>query len=212
MIINYNYIGCIIFLIKLKFESNTFLDFINDNSIKYDNNEDIKIVNINNISSEKENKEYINKIKELELKIKELELKIKEKDIIINEEKIKNENLNKRIKELESISNNNLQNSNIIELENEIKLFRKYCNFSEGEKLISIKFISSAQDIDYPIITKNTKMFIELEPMIYKKYPKYMETNNYFLVGGNRINRNKTIEQNNIKNNDIITLIINNLD
>jgi len=55
-------------------------------------------------------------------------------------------------------------------------------------------------------------MFIELEPLIYKNYPKYMETNNYFLVGGNRINRNKTIEQNNIKNNDVITLIINNFD
>ena len=39
-----------------------------------------------------------------------------------------------------------------------------------------------------------------------------METVNYFLVGGNKINRSKTIEENNIKNNDIITLIINNLD
>ena len=131
---------------------------------------------------------------------------------IINEEKIKNENLNKRIKELENISNNSLQNSNIIELENEIKLFRKYCNFSEGEKLISIKIISGEKDIDYPIITKNTEKFIKLEYMIYEKYPKYTDTENFFIVNGNKINRNKTLEQNNIKNNDIITLIINNLD
>ena len=48
--------------------------------------------------------------------------------------------------------------------------------------------------------------------MLYDKYSKYVETDNFFVVSGNRINRNKTIKENNIKNNDIITLIINNLD
>ena len=55
-------------------------------------------------------------------------------------------------------------------------------------------------------------MFVELESKIYQKYPKYTEAENFFIVNGNKINRNKTLEQNNIKNNDIITLIINNLD
>ena len=176
------------------------------------NNENNKIININNSISANQDKEYINKINELEKKIKELESKIKEKDIIINEEKVKNENLNKKIKELENISNNNLQNSNIIELENEIKLFRKYYNFSEGEKLVSIKIISGEQDIDYSIIIKNTEQFLKIESMIYEKYPKYAEEENFFIVNGNKINRGKTLEQNNIKNNDVITLMINNLD
>ena len=176
------------------------------------NNENNKIININNSISVNQDKEYIYKIKKKKKKIKELESKIKEKDIKINEEKIKNENLNKIIKELENISNNNLQISNIIELENEIKLFRKYCKFSEGEKLISIKFNSDAKDIDYTIINKNTEKFIKIETMIYEKYPKYKKTNNDFLVGGNKINKEKTLEENNIKNNDTITLVINNLD
>ena len=167
---------------------------------------------MNNSISRNQDKEYISKIKELEQKIKELEFSIKEKDIIINEEKIKNENLNKKIKELENISNNNLERSNAIELENEIKLFRKYCNFSKGEKLISIKFISNEQDIDYSIITSNTEKFNNLENMVYEKYPKYMETDNYFLVGGNRIDKNKTLEENIIKNNAVITLVINSFD
>ena len=47
--------------------------------------------------------------------------------------------------------------------------------------------------------------------MLYEKYPKF-EIDNYFKVCGKRINRNKTLEQNNINNNDIITLNINNLD
>ena len=161
---------------------------------------------------ENQNKEYINKINEFEKYIKELESKIKEKDIIINEEKIKNENLNIKLKELQNISNKNLDINNIIELKNEIKLFREYNNFSEGEKLISINFTSLEQDIDYSIIIKNTEIFSKIEIMLYNKYPKYTETENYFLVGGNRINRHKTLEKNNIKNNDIITLYINNFD
>ena len=169
-------------------------------------------MNTNDSSSGNQNKEYINKINKLEKHIQELELQIKEKDIIINTMKIKNDNLIKKIKELQSISNNNLEQNNIKELENEIKLFRKYNNFSEGEKLISIKFASSEQDIDYPIIIKNTELFSQIEAMLYKKYPKYIETENYFLVGGNKVNRNKNFEQNNIKNNDIITLYINNFD
>ena len=48
--------------------------------------------------------------------------------------------------------------------------------------------------------------------MIYEKYPKYADGENFFIVNGIKINRNKTLEKNNIKNNDIITLIINNLD
>ena len=105
-----------------------------------------------------------------------------------------------------------MQNSNIIELENEIKLFRKYYNFSDGEKLVSIKIISGEQDIDYSIIIKNTEQFLKIESMIYEKYPKYTEEENFFIVNGNKINRGKTLEQNNIKNNDVITLMINNLD
>ena len=50
--------------------------------MKCDINENIKIINTKDSSSENKDNEFINKIKELELKIKE-------KDIIINEEKIK---------------------------------------------------------------------------------------------------------------------------
>ena len=48
--------------------------------------------------------------------------------------------------------------------------------------------------------------------MLYDKYPKYIEFENYFLVNGNRINKQKTLEQNKIKNNDILTLQMNNFD
>ena len=173
--------------------------------MKCDNNENIKICKENNPSPGNQDNEYKHKINELELKIKE-------KDIIINTMKIKNDNLIQKIKESQNISNNNLEINKIIELENENKLFRKYNNFSEGEKLISIKITSGAQDIDYPLIIKNTEKFLKLENILYDKYPKYYETENYFLVGGQKIDKHKSLEQNNIKNNDVIVLLIYNSD
>ena len=124
-------------------------------------------------------------------------------------ENILNKQIN-NIKEFENISNKQI--NNIKELENEIKLFRKYYHFSEGEKLISIKFISGDQDIDYSTITKNTEKFSKIEALLYDKFPKYIESENYFIFNGNRINRNKTIQENNINNNDIITLLVNSFD
>jgi len=153
----------------------------------------------------KQNEEYKNKINALEKNIKELEIKLLEKDKLIID-------LNKRIKELENLSKNINITNNIIELQNEIKLFRTYYKLSNNEKLISIKFISIFQDIDFSVIAKNTDDFSKIEKMLYDKYPKYIEFENYFLVNGNKINKNKTLEQNNIKNNDILTLGINNLD
>ena len=180
--------------------------------MKNDNNENIKIFKENSPSPDNQDNEFKNKINELEKKIKELELKIKEKDAIIKAMELKNDNLTIKIKELQNISNNNLGINNIIELENENKLFRKYNNFSEGEKLISIKITSGEQDIDYSLIIKNTEKFLKLENIIYEKYPKYYETENYFLVGGKTIDKHKSLEQNNIKNNDVIMLLIYNSD
>jgi len=159
-----------------------------------------------NISFEKQNEEYKIKINNLEIHIKELELKLKEKDQIINEERIKINNLNKQIEELQNISNINSKINDIKELKNEVKLFRSYYNFSEGEKLISIKFISVNQDVNFDVITKNTEEFSKLESKLYKEYPKYIDSENYFLVHGNKISKHRSLKENKINNNDIITL------
>ena len=163
----------------------------------------------NSLLLEKQNKENKIKINNLEKNIKELEIKLKEKDKIINEERIKNINLQKEITNLKNISN---FNSKIKELENEIKLFKTYYHFSEGEKLISIKFVSVNQDINFEIIAKNTEIFSKIEHILYEKYPKYIELENYFLVHGSKLNRHKSLKENKINNNDVITLEVNNLD
>ena len=135
---------------------------------------------------------------------------IKEKDKLLKDENLKDESLNKKIKEFEIISNKT--KINITELENEIKLYRTYYNFSPNEKLISIKFISINQDIDFTIIIKNSDKFSKIENILYDKYPKYKDSENYFLVNGNKINKYRTFEENKIRNNDVLTLEINNFD
>ena len=188
----------------IQYESKTFLDFIKDICVK-DNNRKI-ILDINSINNnaeninliKKQNIDYKNKINELEITIKKLELVIKEKDNIIN-------NFNK-MKEIKNISNNNNNYINRIkELEKEIEKYKKYCLLPR-EKLITVKFISIDKKINFDTIVKNTDSFAKLEASLYEKYPKYKNTENYFLVNGKKLNRHRTLEENKIKDNDILTL------
>ena len=234
----YIFVACIsIFNLNLlvQYKTKNFLDFINDDSVK-DNNEKINIKNFNRIKEENEGyknkineleiiiKEKNNKINELEIfikekdnKINELELIIKEKDnkineletiikkleLIIKEKDNKINKLGNKIKEFENILNNS--NYRIKELEKEIEKFKAYC-LLPGEKLINIKFISIDQAIDFNIVAKNTVNFSKLENSLYDKYPKYRDTENYFLVNGKKLNKHRTLEENQIKDNDILTL------
>ena len=152
-----------------------------------------------------------------------------------NNEKNKNKQLNQKIKDLEdfikkekekkfkSIKENNVNNK-IIELfeelrakDNEIKIMNEEIKnlklkfpfeLSENEELMSVIFISSDLTIHYSIICKNTDQFTKIETELYNEYPKYKETENYFIVNGNRINKYKSLKENNIKNSNIIMLQI----
>lgn len=74
------------------------------------------------------------------------------------------------------------------------------------ENIINITIISFDQKINFPkSLNSNTKFYI-IEDFIYNKYPEYKENDNYFLVNGAKINRFKTLKENNIKNGDIIML------
>ena len=148
---------------------------------------------------QKQDEDYKNKINELENKIKKLELIIKEKDNIINEYN--------KIKELKNISNINYNYINRIkELEKEIEKYKAYYSLLPGEKLIAIKFISIDKKINFNTVAKNTDNFTKIESTLYEKFPKYKETENYFLVNGKKLNKHKTLDENKIKDNDILTL------
>jgi len=171
------------------------------------------------------------KIKEMQKKrngnntkidVSETELKIKEE---LNEEKNKNKLLNSKINELngkindlQKITNKNDNMVNTLQLfeeirekEKEIKEIKSNLPFdiSKGEKLMSVIFVSDDQKIHYSIICKNTDKFNRLENILYnvEEYKSYLQSENYFLLNGKKINKYLTLEENGIKNSDIITLM-----
>ena len=73
------------------------------------------------------------------------------------------------------------------------------------EKMMSIIFISIDENIHYSIICKNTDIFSNIEKKFYDKYPEYKNTQNEFIINGNKVDRLKNIDDNKIKNSDIIT-------
>jgi len=166
---------------------------------KFNNNDPETLLQRLKEAKEELNKEIL-KNQKLEEKIKELEKELaKEKGNKIN---LKNQSNNtdiiKRLDLMEKLESK----------ENEIKqiISRYPFELSEGENILSVIFVSTDQKIHHSIICKNTEKFSEVESRLYKEYPEYLESDNYFLAKGKRINRFKTIEENNIKNSDIITL------
>ena len=72
-----------------------------------------------------------------------------------------------------------------------------------------IFFIKSKYGVvDFKEQFNGEDIFAVVEAKLYKKYPKYLETNNYFLQNGNRISRFKTIKENEIGNNIPILMAI----
>jgi len=77
---------------------------------------------------------------------------------------------------------------------------------SEGEKLLNVEFASLDEKFHYSCICKNTDKFNKIENMLYEEYPEYSKSENHFYVNGNEINKNKSLEFNKIKSNDVIIL------
>lgn len=161
---------------------------------------------------------YENEIK----KIKELQEIINSKNVEINKnkqlfEQLSNEqskervltnkikiyeNEIKKIKDLEEIIN--LKNIEI----NSLKNNNEITYIKPGEKIIAIFFTSNGEDIQRPISCKNTDTFVKIEEQIYNENPKYKEYNTYLTVNGNIIDRFKTLNENGIKDGNIIVVNI----
>ena len=72
---------------------------------------------------------------------------------------------------------------------------------------MSIIFISSDQNIISSLICKNTDNFKFIENKFYEKYSEYKGLDNIFILNGRKIDKNKSLDENEIKNDDIIIII-----
>ena len=199
---------------KIKEENDKLKSEIKELKKELEINKQIKNNNINNLEKliEKykyEKDELLNIQKELK---KENEiLKINKNDLqkqinddlnIINDEKQKNQSLQDRINQ----KDNEIKKLKE-ELADKVLALNSHNQLIMKNQMMSINFISTDSYLHYSIPCLSTDIFAEIEEKLYKEYPEYRETDNYFLYNGNKIFRFKTIEQNNIKNGKPITLI-----
>ena len=118
-----------------------------------------------------------------------------------------------QIKELKQKLENDLtqKDTEIQKLISQIKNKKDYYDISSlkpDDKIIAVNFVSMGNnDIGhYNLMCKNVDLFVRLEERLYEDFPQFKEYETYFEVNGKRIKRFKTIEQNNIKTNDVINI------
>jgi len=202
----YNYCNGTILKFPITEFMNKYKDYLSWWSLKDNHNNNINIDKRKNEKEEKKN--TLNNDLSLGKELKE--------------EKDKNKKLGEKIEQYESLINELLNKSNkdlnvnelmqgILKKDKEIEILKQKLSrfpfeLSEGEELYSLIFTSGDQKIHHSIICKNTSKFSFIESQLYDEYPDYSETNNLFTVCGNKINRNKSLKDNKIKNNDIIVL------
>ena len=157
-------------------------------------------------------KDELNKEKN---KNKILESENKKLNDIIKNMKFDNTNLNNKIKTLEKQLNdlklvlqNNQSNSNINNHSNDLN--NLIMPMVPGEKIMTVKFNSQEfQDIcNWALPCKNTNLFIRLEEILNNTFPDLKKHETYFMVNTKRIKRFQSLEENSIKNNDIINIFL----
>ena len=146
-----------------------------------------------------ENTQLKNEKRQLSEKIQNLE-----KDINNYNQRITNFDcdLNKYKEEINSLNKIILKKDNEIE---DLKL-NKLSDLEKDENLMVIIFTTLEEKFYYPIICRKTDIFNTIENKLYEKYPAYKESKNLFKANGINVINAKSLEENNIGNNDIVTL------
>jgi hypothetical protein len=175
-------------LLNLNGNSNINMNFMNNNNNNFFNGS----VNMNN-----------NYISYLENELQKSKKIIEDQKVIIN-------NLQNQLNNEKNINFNNMnliQSLQILIKEKEQELTKLINQFQNNnlnksrygrDEMMCVNFISLDQKIQYAIPCTGDDIFAEIEEKLYKKFPQYRETNNYFLSNGKQILRFKTISQNNI--------------
>ena len=77
-----------------------------------------------------------------------------------------------------------------------------------GEKIMTINFVSQGNQLvtNYSIPCKNTDLFVKLEEKLNNDFPQLKDYQTVFQVNTRKIKRFKSLDENNIKSNDIINI------
>ena len=141
----------------------------------------------------------------------------------LNEEKSKNlklTNENKILKKKISALNDKIKKLEEMQINQDKLKFNKSIKQNDflvhkmkpSEQLLNVTFITSGTNglINYQLICKNTELFVRLEERFYNDFPQFKEYDLCFKNNKKKIKRFKTLEENNIKDKDVINIFINN--
>ena len=129
-----------------------------------------------------------------EQSLKEKILKINEEVLILKREKEDHEKIYKNLKDVITSLTSKIEN---YKNSNQIQINEMNAIFSSMDSSINKCVIPCSK----------TDIFSEVEEKLYIKYSQFKYTYNIFLSGGNKISKNKTLEENNI-NNEMTILVI----
>ena len=204
-------------------EKNKQLEELSQQNENSNQNEIKELFKSDKIADDNKLEELVNEFKQLKVEKQELIDKNKKIEELINDLKIQNSNTilsnvnNEKSNDL-SIKKDgyNINAREILELvnvikkkEEEIKDLKKIIPFDikQGEKLISITFISEEKKLYCSIIYKNNDIFAKVENCFYEVHPEYRLEENNFTFNNIKIKRFQTLEENNIQDHDYIYLI-----
>ena len=146
---------------------------------------------------------------------KALKIENKKLNDIINSMKTKNIDLTNKIKVLESQLNKlrlDLQN---YKSNNNLKISYNDANdlivpLLPGEKIMTLIFNTHGTQyiVNYGLACKKTNLFVRLEEILNNEFPDLKKHDTYFEVNKKRIKRFQTLEENGIKNNDMINIFL----
>ena len=183
-----------------QFSSKTFLDFVcNTNDIISDLNKK-NIYLKEQLNNEKEKNKLLTK----ELNFEKNKFSNLNNELILKIQMISQ--LNSQINSLQiELNSTKIKLQNLLDSYNKLKQSKS--NFLKpGEIIMAVNITTTDQKFYYPIVCKNTDIFAKLEEKLYNEYPEYKEMNTYFNVNGSTIKRFKSMDENKIKNADLIIL------
>ena len=187
-------------------QSNTIENSIKNNEKK---NQDIKEgnnkgnnENANNgkisVIMEDENQNSYSFICQISDKFSSLEKKLFKKNPSLENIKLNYLINNNKIDISKTLEENNITDGSII--------YYKIQESNNEDDEISVIIKSLDQTIKYPLICKKSEKFKVLQQKLYEKYKDLKKKEHFYVCKGNQIDIEKTIEENKIKDNDIILI------
>ena len=180
---------------------------------------------MNNNEVNNEYSKLKNQIKNLNIKINKLRnentILRNENDTLKNDLNIKNQNINNYITQINDLNDSlKIKNNEVINLNNQIndlnaqikKLNIKINNPNvkvDIHDIVTILFKSIDQKVEAAFSSPKSDLFVRLEEKLYDEYPDFRDLDNInFTVNGKKIRRFRSLQENNLKNNDKILLNI----